>query len=159
GFTRVAEIVRYEALTRPDGNGGGTPYGPLPNRPGGRDFDRLWDWLVPANLRPLTRGVEVAGGAAPALSPAPPRRHLPAGPGARGGAISPRAASGRWRGGIPFRRWLLLSRSPPTTKGPPGWRCATPTAWRMALGGSRSPCARWPTHRAARLLDSGCPTC
>src|SRR5262249_22988957 len=79
GFTRVAEIVRYEALTRPDGNGGETPYGPLPNRPGERDFDRLWDWLVQANLRPFTGGLEIEEWAARALSEPALRRYLAAG--------------------------------------------------------------------------------
>jgi ribosomal protein S18 acetylase RimI-like enzyme len=73
GFTRVAEVVRYEAPAAGVGDA------PTIARLGPDDFERVWDWLVQSNLRPFSGGLEIEYWAARALAEPALRAYLAAG--------------------------------------------------------------------------------
>jgi ribosomal protein S18 acetylase RimI-like enzyme len=73
GFTRVAEVARYEAPAADVADA------PAIARLGPDDFERVWDWLVQSNLRPLSGGLEIEYWAARALAEPALRAYLTAG--------------------------------------------------------------------------------
>lgn len=108
GFTRVAEVVRYDASAFADApdplasvvdtaaSAPGAPRAPAPASveqdgddvmpggagitiPGDQQFERIWDWLVQSNLAPLTGGLEFDNWAARALTEPSLRAALAAG--------------------------------------------------------------------------------
>jgi ribosomal protein S18 acetylase RimI-like enzyme len=79
GFTRVAELVRYEAPADADGAGGELPGKRHLTTPGDGAFDRIWEWLMQSNLRPFTGGLEILDWTARALSEPALHQYLSAG--------------------------------------------------------------------------------
>jgi ribosomal protein S18 acetylase RimI-like enzyme len=72
GFTRVAEVVRYEAPAASVADA------PAIAQLGPDDFERVWDWLVQSNLRPFSGGLEIEYWAARALTEPALRAYLAA---------------------------------------------------------------------------------
>lgn len=85
GFTRVAEMIVYEApATTTAAAGGGAAPRAMENGPQltvarEEDFERLWEWLIQSTLSPFNGGLEYDGWAAHALTEPHLRAYLAAG--------------------------------------------------------------------------------
>jgi ribosomal protein S18 acetylase RimI-like enzyme len=84
GFTRVAEVVQYDASvasadTTTPGQDESVPAGARLSTPGVMAFERIWEWLEQSTLSPFNGGLEFLGWVARGLTEPALREYLAAG--------------------------------------------------------------------------------